>query len=594
MRSTVDLARLPYTFAVNRLLMPDKFLSELRDRGLHLDRHALEALHQTRLLVPLLRLRRDGRAIAAVHRRDAHAAYHLARWQPTSRGDIDEAAANSRLFDPAAEQFRSRRRLERLLGDLKYETSVYLYSPQQLIHAPIVREARPSLSLRRRGDTWVGLLAAHDVWTKRWVAQSARLREITTAVVALEPIYYSQVIGVLRLDSGRVGDWDQYAERYYAWRRKLPLGRMLRWLGVNGRWLEEAAGELLRLADLHDPLGSWTELLAHANPDQWTKLRGQARSAVDLRIAAEVMLRYHDDLVEGGRAKPLPEPDGRFRDPFASRLERRRPLDEVLTDFGLSPHPRVVLVVEGASEQLLFPRVMDTFGIRTEEDFIAIQDAGGVGRDLAPLIAYLAPRLGEQQDRYVELLRPPTRILVVLDAEGPVATAEQREKRRQRWVDRLMQTLPRELQQDAARAKVIRQQLEFLVEISTWKRSGESFEFAHFTDRQIARAINRLDSRQRKPTFEKLVELVAGTRAWRANLDELLHGVSKLDLADELWPLLERRLVRSRESPNLRRIPIVRVLDRALELAHQFGRGRVVLALEPTPRARRRRRRRQR
>lgn len=160
-------------------------------------------------------------------------------------------------------------------------------------------------------------------------------------------------------------------------------------------------------------------------------------------------------------------------------------------------------------------------------------------------------------------------------------------------MNRLMETLPRELRRDAAIAPVIREQLDLLVDVSTWNRAGESFEFSHFTDAQIARAILRLDPRAAKPTLQQLLARVASLRASKGNLGNLLFRTSKLDLADELWPLLERRLERVRTGADGRRIPIVRVLDHALELAHEFGRGRIVLALEPrpagTPRRRRRR-----
>ena len=596
MRTTVELARRPYTFAQNRLLMADTFASELRERGVFIDRTRLEALHQLRLVVPLLRLRRDTRAIEREHRRRPRDAESAAHWHPTSRWDINDAVENGRLFDPAHERFMSRSQLTRPIGDRTYETSVYLYSPQQLIHAPLIHDALRWMQLEAKNGRWHARLTVHDAWRRRWTDEARRLRELVLAVLALEPIYYSQVIGTLRLDSDRTGDWNTEFERYYAWRAEQPLGRPLRWLGVNAEWIFDAGVELLRLAEMHDPLGDWAELLAHANPDRWSRLKGTARSAVDARIAAEVLLRYHDDLVAAGRAKATPEPPARFRGPTHSRLKTRRPVDAVLSDFGLSPHPRVLVVVEGATELTIFPRVMEVFGLRTDEDFIAFQEAAGVRRDLTPLVAYLGPRLGERREnRYIELVRPPTRILVVLDAEGPVQTRAQREKKRQKWVDRLMQTLPSELQRDEVRSPVIREQLDLLVDVATWNARGDSFEFAHFTDRQLTTTIDRIDDRDRKPSFGRLLELVAQTRARRGNLNELLHGPSKLDLADALWPILERRLVRGRGAgSSSRRVPIVRVLDHALELAHEFGRGSIVLALEPAPRQQRRQRTRRR
>jgi hypothetical protein len=357
---------------------------------------------------------------------------------------------------------------------------------------------------------------------------------------------------------------------------------MLRWLGVEAKWIRGAAERLLLTAEVRDSLGPWAELLPHADPRQWEKLRGTARTAIDLRLAAEILLRYYERLVKARRAKPLPEPPTRFRDViYDRRFGRPRPVDAVLTSFGLSPHPRLVLVVEGATEGLIFPRVMQLFGIRTDEDFISIQDAEGLGRRLEPLVAYLAPRLGKElEDRYVELVRPPTRLLEVVDAEGPVATAAQREKRRQKLLDRLVRTLPREYRQDPERLAHMRGQLDGLVRTTTWRRTGESFEFAHFTDRQIAQAIARLDRRRSQQTLDQRIQAVGRVRAARGNLKGVLDHVRKPDLADELWPVLEKTHQRSSVPRSRAQDPIVRVLDRAIELAHEWPRRGIVLSLD--------------
>jgi hypothetical protein len=79
---------------------------------------------------------------------------------------------------------------------------------------------------------------------------------------------------------------------------------------------------------------------------------------------------------------------------------------------------RLVVAVEGETEPVLFPRVMRQLGVPTDDDFMAIEDAGGADRDLSPLVAYaVAPRVvressAESGRRYVRLERPPTRLLV--------------------------------------------------------------------------------------------------------------------------------------------------------------------------------------
>jgi hypothetical protein len=94
-----------------------------------------------------------------------------------------------------------------------------------------------------------------------------------------------------------------------------------------------------------------------------------------------------------------------------------------------------------------------------------------------------------------------------------------------------------------------------------------------------ARAIDKLDQRARKPTREKLIELVAQFRASGKNLKPLLKMSGKPELADELWPLLERKLDRALAKRTETRIPVVPVIDEAMRMAQEYGRGNTVIAL---------------
>jgi hypothetical protein len=232
---------------------------------------------------------------------------------------------------------------------------------------------------------------------------------------------------------------------------------------------------------------------------------------------------------------------------------------------------------------------MQQLGVPTDDDFIAIEDAGGADRDLSPLVAYaVAPRVvrassAETASRYVRLERPPTRLFVVFDAEGEFATAADRRDRRDKWVSRVMQALPREV-----RTPIVGQQIRSFITVATWTRTGTSFEFAHFTDTEIATAAAALDRRKRQPTLEKRVELVAKLRLERGNLDKMLGPISKVALADALWPVLEVKIERALERGTERRVPIVRAVDRAFALATEYPRRNLVIALE---RQRRRRER---
>jgi hypothetical protein len=211
------------------------------------------------------------------------------------------------------------------------------------------------------------------------------------------------------------------------------------------------------------------------------------------------------------------------------------------------------------------------------DDYIRVQDAEGVTTNLSSLVAYaIAPRgVVEEDGRYIELSRPLTRLLSVTDAEGTRETAAMRADQRRVWIERMLRTLPAN-----QRTAAVQRALARLVHVDVWNRGGASFEFAHFTDRQIAIAIGSLDQRARRPALTDLVGLVHKLRLRRGNLDNLLHGASKPELAEALWPVLERKIATSLGRGTERRIPVVRIVGRAVEIARAMPRRNVVIPIE--------------
>ena len=569
-RSSLDLLDLPFTFTQLPPLTADGFIREAKDRGARISQDQLEHLHRLRLLVPVFRVRRDTRAIAELALGDNEQrvwAWPVAHADPTSRHDLLEARDRGQLFDPSTERFIARQSLQRTVGEVTYLASEYLYSQHQLLHLPTVRAALPHLRYAGRAKRLVRL-DVHRFYRDSWRATSEATAVVATVLSGLEPIYYPRVVRTVNLADEDFRRWD-------SWLRRLPLTATLKWLGIEAQWLKDTASNLLWRADGFDPLGDWLDVVRLADPSRWTRLKGQARNAIDFRIAAEVLLRYYEALARGRRARPLEKPQGRWRGELDGRLTARKSVDAVLTDFGLSPHPSLILVVEGPTEGFIFPRVMQMFGVRTDEDFIAIQEAEGVDRDLSPLISYaIAPRTEVEDNRYLRLVRPLARILVVLDPEGSKTTREQRENHRSAWVERMLRTLPPE-----HRTEAVRESLGRLVYVETWDRVGSSFEFAHFTDRQIALALARHDTRERQPTASQRTKLVAGARERRGNLKTVIGRKSKPALGPDLWPMLEQKIRLAQTRGTEERIPIVRMLDRATDLAREISRRNIVIPL---------------
>lgn len=558
----------PLFASQQRLLTVDRFRRAAEDRGLRLDRAELEVLHREGLLVPFFGIRYDPRVVRSRHptiRREEMRA--LLDFTATGGEELRCEQEVGDLFDPSTEPFVSYRQLRGTHSGRPYQRVKYVYSPYQLLQLRSIRQLLPAM--RWRGRFRRLKLTIGDRQRLQFQFAERHNRALLVPLHAVETIYWPAVIESVRAPDVRIAADDPFR----AWdelRHTFDPGALLKWIGWDAAEVASTAERLLLDGRWIDPLKEWEDLVAVVRPERWLQLRGDALMAVDHKIAAEMLLRFYEELVERGAAPAL-EPLGRWRAPRHSRLTRdRATLQEVLTLYDLSPHPSVLLVVEGATEALIMPRVLDLLS-SSWRNYIEVVDAEGVTRALDPLIAYAAtPRLLRDEGRGV-LMRPPVRVLIAMDPEGPYVTRQQRERRRQEWIARIRRALP-----ERYRTVDFGDQLRELVEVKTWTTTGLSFEFAHWSDRQLAGAI-LAQSPNPSVTLTKLATSVAGCRARRRGIDSIWNAgwpsphPKKPAIADALWPSLERRIVTDRERP-LARVPALRVARRTLELARRSPR----------------------
>lgn len=503
MPSALDALDFPYSFSQTPTLTVSAFLRAVKERGVTMTEAQLQGLHRRRLLVPLWRYTRSSAAIIRAAAAQDYLARQLAGFPPESRRDLVEARATGRLFCALDERFMSSSQRRREHGELlTWMTSEYLYSSYQLNALPLIEPGLPALRYDKTGA--VCGLEVDKYWRLYVVRRSRETAEVAIWLSVLEGVYRESITRTLKLDSGAGVD------EYDDWRRDLDPTETLAAIGVDQDQLTATADGLLTLADQVDPLKDWLDLVAEVRPGKWERLGGTARQAIDLLISAELIMRLHDELT--GIAGP---PGRRLRRGQHDRYQTRRlqlsgHLDPVLTEYGLSPHPRLLLIVEGETEHRLFPRVMDMFDVTLDPRFIAVENAATVNRDLTALIAY-ASALRVEPDpagRFLSPNRPLTRVLVVMDPEGKMRTVEERARRRKGWIDRLMLELSAEHRTDAVRSLIEQQ-----IHVRTWNTRPQGFEFAHFSDRQLAVAIMAIDGRQRHRNLPRLIEHVARARS---------------------------------------------------------------------------------
>jgi hypothetical protein len=449
----------------------------------------------------------------------------------------------------------------------------YLYSHYQLLALPIIAGALPLLRFDAAPRTrWQRLELRHIR------AAAARQRDLVALLSALEPRYLPGFLGHRR---STLSETEGEYERYVASFDPIATLGLLGWTPED---LYETGTSLVYEASARDPLDHWLDLVRLVHPDRWDRLKGDARLAVDFRVAAELIFRFLENLHLLAAAPPFPDVPKRAPHALNMRLRRDRgELDDVLMSFGLSPYPAVVLALEGATEMTVAPLVMEFLGIPRSESFIRLVDSGGEGTEHGLLATYVAlPKLGPREGDIASFERPPSRYFIAVDGDGKFQNPAAVERERQRWVGMLLNSLPRSLQTPAARAD-----LDTMVVVETWA-AGMDFERAHFTDAEIAAALLATGFAPSASTLAGLDAKLANQRRNGGNIKLLwaswTRKPEKPELALLLWPALRAKLEqRIGDETALREIPIARVLLRAYELAAVTPRRHVVFRVGPDP-----------
>jgi len=563
----------PWVFSQQLLLDPQDFEREARVRGFEVSEPALEAGHRLGLLVPLYTVRRPSWDVRARQRATTWSKEYARRrrWSLSKEGDgLNEHRAAGLVADGATVRFRpwARDLLQTALGRVRRRE--HLYSPYQLVSLPDV------------GDMigWGADPSGDDLkWRRR---RAVTNRQLTALLTALEPYYLPDIVWHERLR--RLGE---SFEEYQLFRRSLDPVRLLADVAWDPADLQKQAEALLHQADARDPLAAWLPLVRQIHPDEWTKLKGTARLAIDQRIAAEMILQFLEDLAPLGGAQALPSIPPRASHPLMSRLKRdRADLDGLLMDYGLSPYPAVILGLEGETEITMVLLAMAELDIPRRDSFIHLVNAEGETRDHTLLATYAAlPRLGPREGEGASFNKPPVHYVVVVDADRAFRQFRARAKLRRHLVAVLHDALPPEFRTPAAR-----RDLAAMVHVKTW-RPALDFERANFSDGELAQALVGMGLVPAHVTETQLRAQLSMNRAHGGALDAIWNRwprkPRKPELAKALWPAMQGKLVGAgTDQARLNRIPLARVLLDAWELAVSTNRRHVVMRVGRAPRAR--------
>lgn len=573
--SSIDVASQPWAFTQHRPLDTSEFIKEAERRGVKLRPETLRALYRQKILEPFLYLNSHqvGPTSAAVGEEPQRGGTRLQQ--------LRHARDRGRLSDPATSPFQQRLRFDtRKIGDPAGWWNRLLYSWYQLLICPELNGPLSQLKGWRtsRGSVIVRLPDPGPVLRDR----AATLRRMALALTALEARYLPKLdTEWLHLVNSDGDEWQRYRDGFDPEAVSIQLGYSAEQARQDAEWL------LLRAKDL-DPVGdSWSQLMRRAPQKAWTELKDAALSALDYRIAAEILLLFYEDLATRGQAEPLPDVAemGMGWHQLRERLSSRpQTLDEDLMDLGISPHPRVVLAVEGETEQAHVPKVWKELDYPDAPELMRLLMLGGVDRDLEKVAALAAaPLVGPKMQgaRPVwPLIKPPSCLYVAVDPEGRYFAPDKVGKTRTDILNEIRAVLKAQGVTSANPAD-----LGELVRIHTWSES--CYEFAHFTDDELADGITAVHDDINGWTRDQLVEALAYwrekkkdiKRVWESGrwdeqsqtiVDKWSYDVSKTKLAEVLWPTLKDKIDQCRADAEAPVPEIVEVVEDAYHLAQRW------------------------
>ncbi|MFE9793231.1 hypothetical protein ACFYRL_16015 [Streptomyces goshikiensis] len=526
-RSSLELLKIPFVFTQDELLDTGSFIRKAKERGHILSLETLQALHVHGLLVPIFRV-----SDTAVEGRRVDVGDVLLEQNP--RGWVMHAALEGRLRDPREEGYSSAWPYMRPEGvGLATWWNGFVYSSWQLIG---LNEALARYRFVRRRNVW----PVHH--------PGMGFHSMVLALVALSPRNLGGVLGRINLPGG-------IDERsLWKFRSEFPMIDLLGVSGFNPVGLRGHAETLLARAHSRDPLAKWLPLVRHTSYSGWSKLKGDPLDCMWKRVAAEVLLRAHDELAEGGLIEPLPDLTGEgwwtpLRDRLNPRHEEAETLERALGDFGLSPHPKVIVLVEGETELIHIPRLLAQLGLADPQQ-VRVQRAKGSKVSPQLIARYgVTPRVGRRVGDIWLLDATPTALVIAMDAENKWATPEKCETGRQA----LLAAIQEEARSQGA--EIPNDYLDFLVTVHVW--GDDKYELANFTDDELIPAIAQVANRGPE----------AESPAWQAEMRKLLEEarvahddikvpigrmrirLDKVAMAEALWSPLQSKLEKEFSEP---------------------------------------------
>jgi hypothetical protein len=285
---------MPWALTQQQPLDTGHFIDEAKKRGFDLDLTTLRELYRHRLLIPFVEVTfRPVRPPAKPTRPDS-------AMGGTRVFDLRDARDTGSLRDLSAEPFKRHLQFEYDGQKARGWWNGFLYSPYQLLALPTIEGILAGRMYQMRGKRRFARLPKPNEWL---LQGTEKLRKMILALTALDARYFPSLDPEwIQLNNvPNPEDWTDY-------RASFDPVQMRAWLAYPSEQIRQDAEWLLFRAHDTDPVGEdWSRLMRLAPVRSRRLLKNEALLALDARIAAEILLRFYEDLTLRGQAEPLPD-----------------------------------------------------------------------------------------------------------------------------------------------------------------------------------------------------------------------------------------------------------------------------------------------
>jgi hypothetical protein len=322
-------------------------------------------------------------------------------------------------------------------------------------------------------------------------------------------------------------------------------------IGIDENELSDRLRTVAMIAQSHDPLRRWYQLVRFIAVDKKNQLTGSAQYA-QLLYAMEYMFRmFAKDAFAVNVHPPDEDRTWKNEDLYGKGIpdDPLRHLEFVVNSYHLNPRPKLILVVEGPSEEAVIPRIAaEGMGHEFSPLGIEVRTLGGVGE-------YTGKKRHDKHGALEKFIDDyhfrQTPVIVILDREGRVETV----------THNLL----------TAKSKLYRQRMLTNPEyLQIWKRS---IEFDNFTHSEIAATLTKLADGN--GTFSQEDVAAAQDSYDRKEADPLSalflrttgRELEKIACLEALGALLIEAVQESGLETQMKVRPLLRILDDVIDLA---------------------------